>query len=723
MADLTLDSRQVANLVEHLVTVFGAAGGSVLGAEFSTDGSILTIGRHTTIGYENESLDGWASHPLQLKSTKEEVNQIQNENIRLDMSSFKNKTMYILAKPGRRGERRDIQPAEVELVDDLLNRSMDGLTKLSVLLGSCVVDGDGLLVSTDDSTREIRVDNIQEIIDVLNSTGVLDHASLLNLGAPADDHTQYFHIDGRRALTGDLNAGSNLLSNLAAPVFPAPVTDHGGLTGLGDDDHTIYLKADGLRPLSGTWSVGSERIINAEALNTAEGTGGGQGLMESLAGGLTVNGVGNSGAGAHPGGTYVRFYHDPSNLTQRSMAIEWFDINGNNLFWYNDDVQIIDATASGHSIHLVGNTPQIQLTRSGSQVGTIEPQKIQLYSSNLLEYLELDGEVMRLSGSNTSGHISHIQGWGGTSAPRIWTLPDNSGTVALVSDLLSFPLQGPNGNGAAPSYSFSGNTATGMYRSGSGLTEKVHLGVSGQSNLEVNATGEVVIGFGRIDHTAKGVGLRLTGDNGGGTDRTIELKAAQNGSFVADLTLTLPPTGGTVGQVLKTTGGASASLYWDGIGGGGDFLADGTVSMTGTFKAVDGGSGAPGVTFASDQTTGMYRAASTLGFGIGGAAKLTLFDDGLDNSATFTGKIIGEQAVFIKSGTAFSHQLTGTPTADRTITFQDADGTVVMSTGQSYTVTNAAADRAYDANATTLDEVADVLGTLISDLQSSGIIS
>jgi hypothetical protein len=40
-----------------------------------------------------------------------------------------------------------------------------------------------------------------------------------------------------------------------------------------------------------------------------------------------------------------------------------------------------------------------------------------------------------------------------------------------------------------------------------------------------------------------------------------------------------------------------------------------------------------------------------------------------------------------------------------------------------YTASNVTTDRSYDANATTLDEVADVLGTLISDLQSLGLIS
>jgi hypothetical protein len=43
-------------------------------------------------------------------------------------------------------------------------------------------------------------------------------------------------------------------------------------------------------------------------------------------------------------------------------------------------------------------------------------------------------------------------------------------------------------------------------------------------------------------------------------------------------------------------------------------------------------------------------------------------------------------------------------------------------TGQTYTVTNATTDRAYDADSTTIDEISDVLGTLIADLKTAGII-
>lgn len=45
----------------------------------------------------------------------------------------------------------------------------------------------------------------------------------------------------------------------------------------------------------------------------------------------------------------------------------------------------------------------------------------------------------------------------------------------------------------------------------------------------------------------------------------------------------------------------------------------------------------------------------------------------------------------------------------------------VIETASSYTITNVNTDRAYDADATTLDEIADVLGTLIADLRLNGL--
>lgn len=88
-------------------------------------------------------------------------------------------------------------------------------------------------------------------------------------------------------------------------------------------------------------------------------------------------------------------------------------------------------------------------------------------------------------------------------------------------------------------------------------------------------------------------------------------------------------------------------------------------------------------------------------------------------SPTFAGysgtlvPILGEKAALISYDNATSGL---TATTVQTAIDEIADDSDV------YTPTNVSADRSYDANSTTLDEIADVLGTLIADLQDRGII-
>lgn len=62
--------------------------------------------------------------------------------------------------------------------------------------------------------------------------------------------------------------------------------------------------------------------------------------------------------------------------------------------------------------------------------------------------------------------------------------------------------------------------------------------------------------------------------------------------------------------------------------------------------------------------------------------------------------------------------------SDKTYTFPNTSGTLMLlpASPADYTVSNVTTDRTYDANATTVDELADVLGTLIADLTSLGLL-
>lgn len=88
---------------------------------------------------------------------------------------------------------------------------------------------------------------------------ITDHGGLTGLGD--DDHTQYILVDGSRGFTSTVSGVDPIMDyDLAtkyyidaqiATLSGGIVLDHGGLTGLGDDDHTQYILADGTRAFTG----------------------------------------------------------------------------------------------------------------------------------------------------------------------------------------------------------------------------------------------------------------------------------------------------------------------------------------------------------------------------------------------------------------------------------------------------------------------------------------
>lgn len=88
----------------------------------------------------------------------------------------------------------------------------------------------------------------------------------------------------------------------------------------------------------------------------------------------------------------------------------------------------------------------------------------------------------------------------------------------------------------------------------------------------------------------------------------------------------------------------------------------------------------------------------------------------------------GWNALWLKdSSAAFELKVITTNTsisADRTLTINlgDANRTLNLIPSSAYTPTNVTTDRSYDANSTSIDELADVVGTIIADLQAKGIL-
>jgi hypothetical protein len=72
---------------------------------------------------------------------------------------------------------------------------------------------------------------------------------------------------------------------------------------------------------------------------------------------------------------------------------------------------------------------------------------------------------------------------------------------------------------------------------------------------------------------------------------------------------------------------------------------------------------------------------------------------------------------------ALRHRVITQP-SDATENFEQlATSPILAGAKPTYTATNVTTDRAYDADATTVAELADVLGTLIADLRARGIVA
>lgn len=90
----------------------------------------------------------------------------------------------------------------------------------------------------------------------------IDHGDLTGLGD--DDHPQYILVDGSRGFTGTVSgidptqdyhlATKGYVDGEISTLSSSIITDHGGLSGLGDDDHTQYILVDGSRGFTGTVS-------------------------------------------------------------------------------------------------------------------------------------------------------------------------------------------------------------------------------------------------------------------------------------------------------------------------------------------------------------------------------------------------------------------------------------------------------------------------------------
>ncbi|MEK7357601.1 MAG: hypothetical protein AAB250_14205, partial [Bdellovibrionota bacterium] len=170
-----------------------------------------------------------------------------------------------------------------------------------------------------------------------------------------------------------------------------------------------------------------------------------------------------------------------------------------------------------------------------------------------------------------------------------------------------------------------------------------------------------------------------SGSGNAGQVRFYDLGASGNNyvafrapdQITADLVFTMPGTLGAANSMLATD--AAGSLTWITGGGTGDFLRNGSLSMTGQFLATGGTVGAPGISFGNDNDNGMYRiGANSLGFSSSGTLTMTVAPDG----RVGIGTIDPQYGLDIQTppGTGFGMRLKGGTWDDAVMTLETQTG-------------------------------------------------
>lgn len=218
---------------------------------------------------------------------------------------------------------------------------------------------------------------------------------------------------------------------------------------------------------------------------------------------------------------------------------------------------------------------------------------------------------------NVSLNMNDVDGWGtaallnhGTSANNAVKLDANARIPAVDGGLLT-NVNAVRLQARAISANLPGNGH--MLRYNSSIATWEPSGISSgeiSGNITSIVAGTAATGGGSSGTVTIGVDVGTTANKVVRLDSSARIPAV-DGGLLTNVTAerlqgrALSASSPTVGAVIGWNGS-----QWEPRPTPGDFMRDGTVSMTGSIKAADGSASAPSITFASDTSTGIFKGAT-----------------------------------------------------------------------------------------------------------------
>ena len=350
---------------------------------------------------------------------------------------------------------------------------------------------------------------------------------------------------------------------------------------------------------------------------------------------------------------------DAGDLWRNGKALNFY--NGTNT---TDLISQLRSAANDFTLTLTDNGTAVTLANSGTG-WTLDCTGILTLDSNFRDYrwAKAGGTIMRIHATASAGN------------PIALSPPSNTGTSAIAAGILSQWTVDPSFSSDIERYAsnyelFYSGTATGA--SASVFGSRFFAQIRGNMGLDVDdelGAAKFVLNF------------RVT------TPRTLQ--NAYGIKFEQD-------EDGTSGTIVNARG-----IYWPG------WTNSGTSTFTNPWFLYN------------DSDDDIY---------VGNDNAKLIFGTGLDDEIYHDGTdLVIKPAGEVKIGA----------TGNRNMHLNDIEidgdlnhdgsnigffGTAPAAQVAAYTPTNVSADRSYDADSTSIDELADVLGTLIADLQSYGLL-